>query len=484
MSDPIWSAARRRWARRPSSLCPDAAADRSSRVGQCWPGSYQLVEVAAGMPADETAMAELFDRFGADLPPLDGIYLAALAGGAGQLTELSDDDVAAMFRPKVDALAVFHKLTLATPVRRFVLFSSITGLFGSRWLGHYTAAGAFADAFAYARRAVGLPATVVDWGLWKSWADAHPETASAGLLPMPNDVAIRALPTLLSPDAGVRQVVVAADWSRLTDAYRMRTAFHVVDDLLACHDAALSDIEGLAEPRPGTLLGEPAAAASGGRLWRARLTPDAKPYPGSHRIQGADVVPASILLQTLSAAASETGVSAVADLRFEYPIVVNQPRVIHVTVGDDESISVSSSPSVDTAVDRWVRHASARLTDDAAPTGGGDVCGEATKFDAASAAELQRAWGIEGQPYPWSVSGYRSAPGELDADIELPEPSAVALVDAAVHVARLVDSSNDGLMFPSAVSRVRVEAARLRRADRSKSAAVPAMPTVSSSTSW
>ena len=55
--------------------------------------------------------------------------------------------------------------------------------------------------------------------------------------------------------------------------------------------------------------------------------------------------------------------------------------------------------------------------------------------------------------------GYRSAPGELDADIELPEPSAVALVDAAVHVARLVDSSNDGLMFPSAVSRVRVEAA-------------------------
>ena len=38
-------------------------------------GGTTLVEVAADA-ADEAAMAALFDRFGADLPPLDGIYLA------------------------------------------------------------------------------------------------------------------------------------------------------------------------------------------------------------------------------------------------------------------------------------------------------------------------------------------------------------------------------------------------------------------------
>ncbi|WP_156670210.1 SDR family NAD(P)-dependent oxidoreductase, partial [Mycobacterium sp. E3305] len=38
-----------------------------------------LVTVAADA-TDETAMAALFDRFGADLPPLEGIYLAAYAG--------------------------------------------------------------------------------------------------------------------------------------------------------------------------------------------------------------------------------------------------------------------------------------------------------------------------------------------------------------------------------------------------------------------
>ena len=38
-----------------------------------------LVTVAADA-TDEAAMSALFDRFGADLPPLDGIYLAAFAG--------------------------------------------------------------------------------------------------------------------------------------------------------------------------------------------------------------------------------------------------------------------------------------------------------------------------------------------------------------------------------------------------------------------
>ena len=52
-----------------------------------------------------------------------------------------------------------------------MLFSSISGLLGSRWLAHYTATSTFLDTFAYARRNLGLPATTVNWGLWKSLAD-------------------------------------------------------------------------------------------------------------------------------------------------------------------------------------------------------------------------------------------------------------------------------------------------------------------------
>ena len=402
-------------------------------------------------------MTALFARFGKDLPPLDGIYLAALAGGEALLSEMTDDDVNTMFRSKLDVTSVLHKLSLKTPVRRFVLFSSITGILGSRWLGHYTAAGTFLDTFAYARRALGLAATVVDWGLWKSLADAQPATTAAGLQPMPNEVAIRMLPAVLSPDGGVQSAVVAADWSRLADAYRMRGSLRVVDHLLTDDGVDAPSIDHVAAPRLGTLLGEQVATPAPAHLWQARLVPDAKPYPGEHRVQGVDVVPTSVLLQTLSVAAAECGASILCNVRFEYPIVVDHPRVIQV-VADDDSVTVSSSPGADTPAHRWVRHVSARISarlpDDVAEGTDTNGAHEVPGYDPSSVAELQRAWGIEGQPFGWSIGSCRSAPAGLHAEVGLPEASTVALLDAAVHVARLADSSNRRLMFPAAVESV------------------------------
>ncbi|MEQ0573871.1 type I polyketide synthase [Mycobacterium tuberculosis] len=194
-----------------------------------------LIAVAADA-TDPAAMQTLFDRFGTELPPLEGIYLAAFAGRPALLSEMTDDDVTTMFRPKLDALALLHRLSLKSPVRPFVLFSSVSGLLGSRWLAHYTATSAFLDSFAGARRTMGLPATVVDWGLWKSLADVQKDatqiSAESGLQPMADEVAIGALPLVMNPDAAVATVVVAADWPLLAAAYRTRGALRIVDDLL------------------------------------------------------------------------------------------------------------------------------------------------------------------------------------------------------------------------------------------------------------
>ena len=199
-----------------------------------------LVAVAADA-TDQTAMSALFDRFGTELPALEGIYLAAFAGGPVALSDMTDDDVNSMFRPKLDALGVLHALSLRTAVQQFVLFSSISGLLGSRWLAHYTATSTFLDTFAYARRNLGLPATVVNWGLWKSLADLQSDASqvmsNSGLAPMPDEVAIRALPVVMGPDAPVRSTVVAADWPLLAAAYRTRGALRIVNDLLADDDA-------------------------------------------------------------------------------------------------------------------------------------------------------------------------------------------------------------------------------------------------------
>jgi phthiocerol/phenolphthiocerol synthesis type-I polyketide synthase B len=195
-----------------------------------------LLTVAADA-SDETAMSALFDRFGADLPPLRGIYLAAFGGGPMTLRDMTNDDVTAMFRPKLDAVALLHKLSLRQPVQQFVLFSSISGVTGSRWLAHYAATTTFLDTFAYARRAAGLPATAINWGLWKSLSDAQTReerqvTLDSGLEPMPDEVAVQALRSVTSAGAPVQSTIVAADWTRLATAYRTRAALHIVDELL------------------------------------------------------------------------------------------------------------------------------------------------------------------------------------------------------------------------------------------------------------
>jgi phthiocerol/phenolphthiocerol synthesis type-I polyketide synthase B len=195
----------------------------------------RLVSVAADA-SDEAALTALFDRFGADLPPLGGVYLAAFGGGPTTLRDMTDGDVSAMFGPKLDAAWLLHTLSSAHPVRQFVLFTSISGLLGSRWLGHYAATTTFLDAFAYARRAAGLPATAVEWGWWKSLADNQSDserqvTLDSGLLPMPDDTAIRALSVLTGPDAPVCCAVVSADWNRLAGAYRSRASLRIIDEL-------------------------------------------------------------------------------------------------------------------------------------------------------------------------------------------------------------------------------------------------------------
>src|SRR5690625_2297410 len=116
-------------------------------------------------------------------------------------------------------------------------------------------------------------------------------------------------------------------------------------------------------PRPGTLLGTHINIGTTPpvQLWQARLAPETKPYPGSHRNNGVELVPASVLLQTLSEAASAvSGQPAVSDIRFEHPIVVDRPRTIQV-VADGESVVLSSkavaSKSVAGDADaRWVKH--------------------------------------------------------------------------------------------------------------------------------
>ncbi|WNV86274.1 type I polyketide synthase [Umezawaea sp. Da 62-37] len=123
------------------------------------------VRIVACDITDRTALAELVDSLPSDRP-LAGVVHCAGVVADGLLETLTDEQVATALRPKVDAAVHLHELTASRRPARFVLFSSIAAAFGGAAQANYAAGNAFLDALAHRRRAEGLPALSIEWGLW------------------------------------------------------------------------------------------------------------------------------------------------------------------------------------------------------------------------------------------------------------------------------------------------------------------------------
>ncbi|MFD2494901.1 type I polyketide synthase [Amycolatopsis jiangsuensis] len=132
-----------------------------SRTGTVPEGIDADVRVLACDVADRAALAAALDRVGR--PSLVVHAAGILADGV--VAGLSADQVDRVLRAKVDGAVNLQELT--GDDTEFVLFSSAAGVFGGAGQAGYAAANAFLDAFASARRARGLPATSLAWGLWE-----------------------------------------------------------------------------------------------------------------------------------------------------------------------------------------------------------------------------------------------------------------------------------------------------------------------------
>ena len=124
--------------------------------------TVRVAKADVSSPSDVTRlMAEIRDRD----HPLKGVFHLAMVIDDAPLSALTSDRMRGVMAPKSYGAWLLHEATRTMDLDCFVMFSSVSSIFGNPAQGNYAAANAFLDALAYHRRGRGLSALTVNWGV-------------------------------------------------------------------------------------------------------------------------------------------------------------------------------------------------------------------------------------------------------------------------------------------------------------------------------
>ncbi|MFF0530972.1 SDR family NAD(P)-dependent oxidoreductase [Nocardia amikacinitolerans] len=168
------------------------------------------VRVTACDVTDRDALRDLLASIPAEHPLGAIVHVAGVAYN-GLVDTLTPEQIDYCLGAKADAAWYLHELTREAGLSAFVMISSVAGLILPAGQGGYAAANLFLDALATHRRAEGLPATSLAYGLWDietglsqwlSQADRQ-RMRRQGLPPLAADKALELFDAALSSDRPV-----------------------------------------------------------------------------------------------------------------------------------------------------------------------------------------------------------------------------------------------------------------------------------------
>ncbi|MEV6125116.1 SDR family NAD(P)-dependent oxidoreductase, partial [Streptomyces sp. NPDC052077] len=229
----------------------------TSRRGEDAPGAAELaaelkesgvrVTVAACDVADREALAGLLGTLSGDPAPLTAVVHAAGLPQFTTVAQTTPGELAAVVSAKVAGAVHLDELLADHDLDAFVLFSSVSGVWGSGSQAAYSAGNAFLDALAEHRRSRGLAASAVAWGPWAEGGMAADGGAQeylrrSGLPSLSPALAVSALRLALDRDE-TAVVVADVDWPRFAPSFTIGRPSPLLAELPEARAALAATVE-------------------------------------------------------------------------------------------------------------------------------------------------------------------------------------------------------------------------------------------------
>jgi acyl transferase domain-containing protein/acyl-CoA synthetase (AMP-forming)/AMP-acid ligase II/surfactin synthase thioesterase subunit/acyl carrier protein len=201
-----------------ASMAPDHPQHEIVRKLQSLEEQGATVEVASLDIRDIPKLEALFTSLKARDIPVRGILHAAGVNWFSKIMELDESRFFETLDVKVAGTWALHQLSKSHDLDCFILYSSVSALWGSVNLSHYTAANFFMDAVSQYRFGAGQKTLCIDWGPWDQVGmSAKPEEREVlgkmGFTLMPPEEALLAMELQLGSGKPL-SLIGKIDWEK------------------------------------------------------------------------------------------------------------------------------------------------------------------------------------------------------------------------------------------------------------------------------